>query len=84
MEICRHIVSMFSKDINMKFGLNKYSVIHTIREKVINNTLYASKIQQLGVEDKYKYLGIAENSNIINDQVKNTVSWNIIVELEKS
>ena len=69
MERCRRLISQFSDDIKMEFGLDKCAVIHIIKGE-ISNTSIVKGIPLLSSEDIYKYLGLIQCDEIILDEVK--------------
>lgn len=62
------LVKSFSDTIQMKFGLDKCAVLHTAKGKIIstgNVTLTeGGRIEELGPDDAYKYLGIQQTFEI--------------------
>jgi len=69
MERCRKLISQFSDDIKMEFGLDKCAVIHIVKGEIINSPIVEG-IPLLSSEDNYKYLGLIQCDEIIHDKVK--------------
>lgn len=69
------IVSMFSDDINMKFGLEKCKTISINRGKMTKTQdPQIRNIKEMEEEDVYKYLGMVQNNRINKTIVKNTLT----------
>ena len=66
---CIDLIKKFSDDIKMDFGIEKCAVLHIEKGK-INHSPFESEIPALGPEESYKYLGIAESSDILHDEMK--------------
>ena len=68
------IVSNFSKDIGMEFGLPKCAVMTAKRGKITHSNdmelSCGTKIHGLGTDDSYKYLGMLEADTIKQQQMK--------------
>ena len=69
MERCRRLISQFSEDIKMEFGLDKCAVIHIVKGNISDSTIVKG-IPLLSSEDNYKYLGLIQCDEIIQDKVK--------------
>ena len=66
MRRCIELVETFSRDIQMEFGLDKCAVLH-IEDGAPTDAPFISDIPILHPCDSYKYLGVAESSNILHD-----------------
>lgn len=70
------IVAQFSQDIGMEFGLEKCAMITIKRGKIAERTNEETEdtdrvqFKELGKDDKYKYLGIEENAEIQQRDMK--------------
>ena len=71
MRRCIELVEVISKDIKMDFILDECTVIH-IKQCTPSNVPFLSDISTLQLCDSYKYLGIAESSTILHDDMKKT------------
>ena len=69
MERCRRLISQFSEDIKMEFGLDKCAVIHIVKGNISDSTIVKG-LPLLSSEDNYKYLGLIQCDEIIQDKVK--------------
>ena len=69
MKRARKLVAEFSKYICMDFGLYKYAVVHIVKGDIIYSSLVKG-IPLLLSEDNYKYLGIIQCNEIIQNEVK--------------
>ena len=68
------IVSNFSNDIGMEFGLSKCAVMSIKRGKIVNSgdmeLSDGTRIHHLRTEESYKYLGMLEADSIKQEQMK--------------
>ena len=69
MERCRALIEMFSKDIQMEFGLSKCAVIHIEKGQIIDSPC-VNDIPLLTPDESYKYLGILQADTIKHKEVK--------------
>ena len=69
MERSRKLVAQFSEDICMDFGLDKCAVVHMKKGEIISSPLVKG-IPLLASDDSYKYLGITQCDEIMQDKVK--------------
>ena len=69
MKRCINLVEMFSRDIKMELGLDKCAIINVVKGEV-NNKDFETKIPILTGDDEYRYLGIAETSDILHNKMK--------------
>ena len=60
---------MFSRGIKMELGLDKCAIINVVKGEV-NNKDFETKIPILTDDDEYRYLGIAETSDILHNKMK--------------
>ena len=66
---CIELVEMFSKDINMKLGIDKCGIINVTKGKM-NEEEFKSEIPTITNDNSYKYLGICETSEILHKEMK--------------
>ena len=78
MERCRALISEFSDDIMMTFGLDKCAVVHMKKGKICNSP-EVEGIPILNTEENYKYLGIVENEKNLHDAAK-TIAKNEFIK----
>ena len=73
MDRCKDLVTTFSNDIQMDFGLEKCAQLHN-KNGIVDNSPFISDIPSLDLEDSYKYFGIIESSDILHEEIKVKVS----------
>ena len=66
---CVSLVEMFSKDINMKLGIDKCGIVNVVKGK-LDEKKFESEIPTLTNDDAYKYLGLCESSDILHEKMK--------------
>ena len=66
---CIELVEMFSKDINMKLGIDKCGIIN-VTKGTLNEEEFKSEIPTITNDNSYKYLGICETSEILHKEMK--------------
>ena len=78
LECLVNTVDLFSRDIQMKFGLSKCAKLTMKRGKPLNyeslTTISGETFPDLGDADFYKYLGVEENAQTGHNEVKKRVT----------
>ncbi|KAL0867793.1 hypothetical protein ABMA27_008500 [Loxostege sticticalis] len=66
------ITSYFSKDINMKFGLDKCRKLHIKRGKIVHSNIETEEIRipTMDEDELYKYLGVQQSKGINHINIK--------------
>ena len=80
------VVHTFSKDIGMVFGLDKCAVIEMKRGRVDSNDgIILPNDEEMRVldEEGYKYLGILQLDNVLNEKIKEKVKSEYIKRVKK-
>ncbi|KAF4527480.1 hypothetical protein B566_EDAN014118 [Ephemera danica] len=82
------LVKSFSDSICMEFGLDKCAVVHILRGKVQDpqrglKLMSGEVIQDLGPDDKYKYLGLHQLLGICDSDVRKQTQKKVLTRVDK-